>query len=323
MKMNNLKRFLGLLSIAGATAFLVVACGDDAASGDCAAGETKAVYKGVTACYAQCNAGVCAATFRCDTDSNLCVPASTTTNNSTNNNTTNTNNNTTTTNNTTNNTNNTTNNTNNTTNNTNNTNNGCTPSTVQGACEPLCQTGCAGEQACVAGGDPVMSVCQAAGTGGQGATCNSMMGCQKGFGCLLESATATSGTCREYCRPNGANTCTGGAMCAPLVQDGSLGACVTPEDTCTIVPNSCPANQMCYNTQVGLRCAAFKADGMVGDSCTAPNQCGNNQDCITVNGGAATCALLCSAQQPCPNNGTCNPLADENGNMLSYGACGN
>jgi hypothetical protein len=296
MKSQMMKKLLGMVALASASTFMVVACGDDSSS-DCGADQRKAIYAGVEGCYDLCDSGACGTGYTCD-PSGLCVPAGG--NNSTNNaNNTTTNNNTTPVNNAT-----------------------CTPSSLaSGVCDPLCQTGCVGDQACVAGGNPPVSACQPAGPGTAGAVCNNMALCAKGFGCLIESAGATSGVCREYCKPGDATACGAGETCAPLLQDLSLGACAPVSDACTVVPNSCPTGEMCYNTTVGLRCVAHSPTAMVGDACTTPTGCGNNMACIGTQGGGATCQLLCSTTQPCPDNKTCNPLADENGNMLPYGAC--
>lgn len=321
MNKQTWKKFVGVLVLAGASTVLAVACGDDAAK---TCSDTQVLAQSVTGdgevCYDKCETGVCGVGSKCNSQK-VCIPNAVSTNNTSTNNasTNNASTNNAATNNASTNNASTNNATNNTTNN-NTTNPTCTPSTVAGACDPLCQTGCAANQACVAGGNPVMSVCQAAGPGTQGATCNAMMGCAVGFGCLQTSATATSGTCREFCKP-GAATCGAGMECAPLVQDLSLGACTMKEDTCTVLPNSCPANQMCYNTTIGLQCINYKQGAMPGDTCAAPTDCGDSQACIGMQGGALACAQLCDPNNACPDAKTCNPLTDENGNALAYGAC--
>ncbi len=314
------KKFVGVLVLAGASSFLAVACGDDAAK-TCTDTQVLAAVNGsAEACYDKCETGVCGVGSKCNAQQ-ICIPNAVSTNNTPNNTSTN---NAATNNATTNNasTNNATNNaaTNNATNNTTNNNGACTPSSVGGVCDPLCQTGCAATQACIAGGNPVMSACVAPGTGGQGATCNAMMGCQVGFACALGSATATSGTCQKFCKP-GAGTCGAGFECGAMLQDLSLGACAPVEDKCTVLPNNCPDNQMCYNTNLGLQCINYKQGAMPGDTCAAPTDCGDTQACIGMQGGALACAQLCDPNNACPDAKTCNPLTDENGNMLPYGAC--
>ena len=308
MNKQTWKKFVGVLVLAGASSFLAVACGDDAAK-TCTDTQVLAAVNGsAETCYDKCETGVCGVGAKCNAQK-ICIPNEVSTNNASTNNAS-------------------TNNasTNNASTNNASTNNGttnnttCTPSTVAGACDPLCQTGCAPTQACIAAGNPVMSACVAAGTGTQGATCNGTMGCEAGYGCGLASATATSGTCQEFCKP-GAGTCAAGFACGPIVQDMSLGVCAPVEDKCTVLPNNCPDNQMCYNTTIGLQCINYKQGAMPGDACAAPTDCGDTQACIGMQGAASACAQLCDPANACPDGKTCNPLTDENGNALPYGAC--
>lgn len=304
------------------------ACGDDSKDSSCPAGQDLVqVGASPAQCLSPCNAGVCGAGEMCT--SGYCVS---TTGNPNNQNNTNNNNTTVDPNNTNNNTTVAPNNTNNNTtvdpNNTNNNPDECVPSTLAGACDVVCQTGCAAGQSCAITGGTASAPqtgCVGTGTAGEGEECSGANLCEVGMMCVPESQGAQTGTCIKFCRPSGGEpSCATGDVCAPITQDGSAGICETPEDECTQFPNdSCAEGQNCYLTQIGLRCAPFNANASAGDTCAGPDQCNDEQVCTsTMQGGNATCSDMCElgSTDQCAAGQTCQGINTPNG-PAPFGVC--
>jgi hypothetical protein len=143
------------------------------------------------------------------------------------------------------------------------------------------------------------------------------MGCQPGLGCL--SLDGLTFECVPFCRVGGgAPRCQGENVCTPFDRDERrIGICVPPEDQCTQFPDDdCPQGESCQRTDLGLRCLAFDASAAVGDDCTAPSDCNDEQGCINVE-GRTQCRRLCDGANPmCGADEECARLND-----LPYGAC--
>ena len=335
---NTISRMLGLTCFVAGVGLVAVSCGGETNNdAQCDADQTFATVDGVEQCYDNCTDGACGAGFTCqqnlciaDDDSNNTENNNQSTNNATNNATNNqstnnqSTNNQSTNNQSTNNqsTNNTTNNQ--STNNTNNTNNNgeCAPlSPAIGPCDPICQTGCAATEACVAGKTgptaPLASQCQPAGTGAVGDACNQENLCAAGLGCFTSDGTNFS--CQQFCATaDGEAACEGGAVCAAFDQNEQrIGICTMPTDECTQYPNdSCADGENCYLTNLGLRCIAHHPTAMAGDSCASPTDCGDEQACV---GGANgnVCANMCDPNNAmCAEGEQCAPLTG-----VSFGVC--
>lgn len=322
------KSVLRLSSVFALSCVMILgACGDDSKDSSCPAGQDLVqVGASPAQCLSPCNAGVCGAGEMCT--SGYCV--STTGNPNNQNNTNNNNNTTVAPNNTNNNTTVDPNNTNNNTtvdpNNTNNNPDECVPSTLAGACDVVCQTGCAAGQSCAITGGTASAPqtgCVGTGTAGEGEECSGANLCEVGMMCVPTAQGATTGTCIKFCRPSGGEpSCATGDVCAPITQDGSAGICETPEDECTQFPNdSCAEGQNCYLTQVGLRCIDFKADANVGSACAGPNECNDGQGCVGPQ-GSTTCRNFCEtgSTDQCEEGEQCTTLQGPNG-ALPFGAC--
>ena len=191
-----------------------------------------------------------------------------------------------------------------------------------GACEPLCQTGCDTDQACVVSNsgpnEELQSFCQTAGTGGQGATCGSTSGCKVGFVCNTD-------TCQEICWAGSGTqepTCsTQGTVCGGLQGSDEVGLCITPENECEQFPteDTCRTNDSttnCYQLigsdgqPAGRECRTFHTSATVGSECEVGTDCGDLQVCIVNNNDQGHCRDLCDTQASasdnrCGSDGTC------------------
>lgn len=200
----------------------------------------------------------------------------------------------------------------------------CEPlSPAVGSCDALCNTGCGEGQACMTAptqSGAVESTCVATGPGGQGDACGAT-GCQEGFACLSEDGVTAS--CLQYCRPNvnDATQCDSGLVCVGFSESTpGIGVCIpAPDDGCTIFPNAgCGEGEQCYNAQGGgTICAPFNADAESGDSCSAANDCNENQICAGSTAGGS-CMDMCDSPGTgtCEDGGACQPLTG-----ASFGVC--
>lgn len=125
-------------------------------------------------------------------------------------------------------------------------------------------------------------------------------------------------TCQKRCDPDKSsseNRCDSSASCA-APQDADVGICV---QGCEQFPNdSCPQGENCYPTQSGATtCAAYDDTASVGDSCSRPTDCNNNQVCVQDQSGNNVCADKCTQEGdgPCSAN-DCQPLQS-----VDYGVC--
>jgi len=325
-----------MMKISAAVLFVVlaglvgVACGGDQGSNngaDCSDGEVLATYQGTKKCYPECTMDSdCGAGLHCQGGS-ICVGGEAGTNNGANNGNNGSNNGTTGSNNGGNNgSNNGTTGSNNGSNNgtnsgTNNGTGGCMeldppiPGANGGAsCDPICQTGCGMDEACVAGssgpGSPIQSSCQPAGTGMQGDSCSQMSPCAAGYGCA--GASADTATCQQYCDPNAMDPgCDDpDAMCSPLQDEMRLGVCAVPEDACSLTDDMCPQDQKCAPTNLGLQCVPAGTK-MAGDTCAA-GDCARGLVCVNINNNS-TCRKLCdpnAATNDCAQDQSCNTFSN-------------
>lgn len=165
----------------------------------------------------------------------------------------------------------------------------------------------AGERECIPTGNAMA-----------GDSCGSQTLCAKGLTCTGSSQDNLS--CRTKCDPDNTEEygC-GGGTCAPLGTQGGeqlpYGAC---QPSCEPFPDdSCGEGENCYPTENGRTCAEYNPDAQVGDSCSTPTDCGNNQICIQGQSGN-TCQDKCdtSADNPCGGGSSCQALQS-----VDYGVC--
>lgn len=192
-----------------------------------------------------------------------------------------------------------------------------------GPCDPLCQTGCGRQETCVpftyGPGSPLRSECREDGTVPEHSPCvGTADSCLHGLGCMIPTGRATS-RCFSFCVPGGDPGCEEGEICQAIVaEDPRVGICITED--CTQFPNdNCPPTQDCYKTPDGLTCMIYDASARLGDSCTASQQCNEDQECTgsvgpTEEGCRAKCVLGDSSY--CEAAEACKPLLNQ-----PYGAC--
>ena len=85
MNKQTWKKFVGVLVLAGASSFLAVACGDDAAK-TCTDTQVLAAVNGsAETCYDKCETGVCGVGAKCNAQK-ICIPNEVSTNNASTNN---------------------------------------------------------------------------------------------------------------------------------------------------------------------------------------------------------------------------------------------
>jgi hypothetical protein len=158
---------------------------------------------------------------------------------------------------------------------------------------------------------PLGQACWAAGTGGDGAQCQTSTDCAASFECV-----GSPGQCRHYCC-NGNTSCDTATFCdVQATADGGVNVPVCePITSCTLLltgtgNGSCPK---------GETCAVVKDDGTT--SCMSVGPVGVGQDCsvyhcaanLTCLGSAEsrTCFQLCQVDAPsgCPYGTTCTSSA--------------
>jgi len=182
-----------------------------------------------------------------------------------------------------------------------------------GECDVTDPTSCGAGMACLINGssmDGFMTICGAAGVGGQGAACTPGMAgqCQEGFQC-----DSGSSTCQAFCCDS--TDCSPGDFCS-LISRADVGFCQTPVDCDLIAQTGCPDMQGCYPSGGGLACFD-EGTGAEGESCMFTNECLPGFGCL----GSASesfCREFCDmmATDPCPTGFTCQPITD-----LPVGGC--
>jgi hypothetical protein len=146
-----------------------------------------------------------------------------------------------------------------------------------------------------------------------GDSCMAANDCGEGQRCFQQ-------TCRPICNPDNLSDygCGSESVCLELELDGKpspWGVCEPKEDQCTSWPNdSCGQGENCYPLPQGLRCRSYNAEADAGDRCAGARECGDNQVCVTIEGGDSRCRNKCDMDHPCPE-GSCQELD------RSYGFC--
>jgi hypothetical protein len=175
---------------------------------------------------------------------------------------------------------------------------GTTPScgTGLGGCDPLAQTGCPPEQACVLarGGDGGASTrCTTPGARVAGEPCAAPEDCSRGLSCL------GSGVCTALCcgpgddgRCRAAPACEPDQTCQLSVAGTALWACGA-EGTCDLLRQDCPGTQSCLPT--GPAATACGPGGSTPPGAACANQsCQRGSMCVTDASGAGVCRTFCT-----------------------------
>jgi len=185
-----------------------------------------------------------------------------------------------------------------------------------GECNALDPTSCGAGMACQINGSSAMgfmTVCGAAGVGGQGAACDPTMPgqCQEGFQC-----DSGSSTCQRFCCDNTDCAANPGDFCGGIA-GADLGFCQTPADCDLIAQTGCAAMQGCYPSAGGLACLGA-GDVGEGGMCEFTNSCMPGMGCLGTSMTDSFCRRFCdmAAAEPCPTGFTCNPITD-----LPVGGC--
>jgi len=207
-----------------------------------------------------------------------------------------------------------------------------------GSCSLLAQD-CAGNATCYPQADANMMVTGTmcggmGGTKGPGAKCTSAGDCEKGLFCV---GTPTNSVCSSVCCPGQA--CPGGGTCNVMVNfdtatPAHYALMCSYDPACTLfTANACMAGADCHPDQGLATCTAPSgANVPEGGVCTYPNDCGNMQTCLQLQGanppyycryacdttttGKAPGMGGCPTGQSCtmvdfqiPNIGACQPPA--------------
>lgn len=135
------------------------------------------------------------------------------------------------------------------------------------------------------------------GTGGDGASCCAVNGCDRGLVCV-GARQNTDGTCMQegVCEPLccASSDCRAGEVCAPVRADSLAGFC-TALDTCDLVDQTgCDTGESCYpaGTDGARRCAP-SGGAMRGESCMSLNGCASGLGCFGVATATFECVELC------------------------------
>lgn len=196
-------------------------------------------------------------------------------------------------------------------------------------CDPLCQTGCAPGENCIARPPAAIpfpySQCMEATTREQGASCGGEIGCQVGFICVVLSDRPSR--CYQTCRVDGTEEplCPEGYRCLRYIEDETrVGLC----EGCTYYPNdSCPNGQSCYQTTTGRSCLDYNSDATMGSPCQRATECNEAQACaLEVGNEFGECRPVCIDADDCGGQGQiCGSLwtRNEDGQVieLPYGVC--
>lgn len=188
----------------------------------------------------------------------------------------------------------------------------CSPATSPtGACDPVCQSGCAcGSQKCtnISGMGNVCQVTTAAPTPAYASCDPQFDACLAGYACLGEFEDVCGAHCYRFCRIDsdcgGTSRCTGEAddngvfaykVCGPPIEacdpTGLLPHCTTgqtadrtfPNFACYVLANDHPDEAVC-------ECAGSVAEGQ---PCTREYECKPGNQCVP-NGGESRCRRLCT-----------------------------
>lgn len=196
-----------------------------------------------------------------------------------------------------------------------------------GECDPLCQSGCDAQEACVArqGAEAFEATCQE-GTGvlGQDEPCVNDADCVAGAMCLGLDGGAT--TCRLYCRTGGEEQpqCPTGYQCRPFQLESRVGVCDIPLNECSYFPNSCEDGKECYDTPNGTRCSSFNEEATPDQACTQSTECNDRYRCAGTSPQTLTCKPICNPDEEvntCDEGLNCVQMRDASGNLLLWGAC--
>jgi hypothetical protein len=207
-------------------------------------------------------------------------------------------------------------------------------------CDPVCQSGCCGDQKCTTLNDrsALDSLsgklgCVPAGTTKQlldpclpsnAGTPNRYDDCLPGLICIDGDQKAL---CFKLCRTSDdcaslGTACKARRIDIALTSTATATVCELPNANCNPTDSTsrpCPANQTCYlvnsdATAGDTTVCEISAGGQTNGACTSNRNCLPGYTCPTQGSGAAVCRLVCShapGATPCPGGTTCQPFGKE------------